>query len=63
MSVKRGQAHCCVLSTVLGAVDAGRTVVVATDACAAVSDQAQALLQLLDPMVHLATTDQVLARL
>lgn len=58
---------CCVLSTVLGAVDAGRSVVVATDACAAVSDEAQmqtlALLDLLYPMVRLATTEEVLAHL
>lgn len=56
---------CCVLSTVLGAIDAGRTVVVATDACAAVSDEAQeqtlALLGLLSPMVVLSTADELLA--
>lgn len=56
---------CCVLSTVLGAIDAGRSVVVVTDACGAVSDEAQqqtlALLGLLSPMVTLATTAEVLA--
>lgn len=56
---------CCVLSTVLGAVDAGRSVVVVTDACGAVSDEAQqqtlAVLGLLWPMVTLATTAEVLA--
>ncbi len=58
---------CCVLSTVLGAIDAGRPVVVVTDACAAVSDDAQQqtlqLLALLAPMVTLATTTEVLATL
>lgn len=55
---------CCVLSTVLGAIDAGRRVIVATDACGAVSDEAQAqtfaLLGLLSPMVTLATTDEII---
>lgn len=58
---------CCVLSTVLGAIDAGRRVIVATDACGAVSDEAQAqtfaLLGLLSPMVTLATTAEILAAL
>lgn len=55
---------CCVLSTVLGAVDAGRSTIVVTDACAALSDAAQEqtlqVLGLLSPMVTLATTDEVL---
>lgn len=56
---------CCVLSTALGAIDAGRTVIVVTDACGAVSDQAQEqtlnVLGLLSPMVVLTTTATVLA--
>lgn len=56
---------CCILSTVLGAIDAGRSVTVVTDACAAVSDEAQEqtlqLLGLLSPMVTLTTTAEVLA--
>lgn len=58
---------CCVLSTALSAIDAGRPVIVVTDACAAVSDQAQEqafqLLGLLSPMVTLATTAEVIAAL
>ncbi|MDI2098287.1 cysteine hydrolase family protein [Ruicaihuangia caeni] len=54
---------CCVLSTVLGAVDAGKAVTVVTDACAGITDtaheQAIALMQLLSPMVTLATTAQL----
>lgn len=54
---------CCVLSTVLGAVDAGKRVTVVTDACAGVTDeahdQAVALMGLLDPMVRLATAAHV----
>lgn len=55
---------CCVLSTVLGAVDAGRSVTVVTDACAGATDeahdQALALMGLLSPMVTLAATAEVL---
>lgn len=55
---------CCVLATALAAIDAGRSVIVVTDACAAVSDQAQEqtfqLLGLLSPMITLTTTDQIL---
>lgn len=58
---------CCVLSTVLGAVDAGRSVTIVTDACGAVSDEAQQqtldLLSLLSPMVSLTTTEDLLASL
>jgi nicotinamidase-related amidase len=57
---------CCVLSTALGAVDAGRFVTVISDACAAVSDQAQqqtlALLTLLSPLCEVMTSDQFLTR-
>ncbi|WP_220272972.1 cysteine hydrolase family protein [Arthrobacter sp. RT-1] len=57
---------CCVLSTALGAVDAGRFVTIISDACAAVSDQAQqqtlALLQLLAPMCEVMTSEQFLTR-
>jgi len=46
---------CCVLSTALGAVDAGRTVTIVEDACAGVSqrhhDESISLLGLLAPMV------------
>lgn len=54
---------CCVLSTVLGAVDAGKKVTVVTDACAGASaeahDQAVALMGMLAPMVSLAETSQI----
>ncbi|WP_284978512.1 cysteine hydrolase [Arthrobacter sp. fls2-241-R2A-200] len=57
---------CCVLSTALGAIDAGRFVTVISDACAAVTDQAQqqtlALLDLLSPMCEVMTSDQFLTR-
>jgi len=57
---------CCVLSTALGAVDAGRFVTVISDACAAVTDQAQqqtlALLELLSPICEVMTSDQFLTR-
>ncbi|MET3932353.1 nicotinamidase-related amidase [Arthrobacter sp. OAP107] len=57
---------CCVLSTALGALDAGRFVTVVSDACAAVSDEAQqqtlALLQLLSPMCEVVTSRELLAR-
>lgn len=47
---------CCVLSTALGAADAGRAVTVVGDACAGVADQhhqeALTLLGLLSPMVE-----------
>jgi len=53
---------CCVLGTVLGAVDAGRPVTVITDACAGVTDtahqQALGLMELLSPMVTLADTER-----
>ncbi len=56
--------ECCVLSTVLGAVDAGKHVVVVTDACAGATDeahdQAMAVMSLLSPMVTLATTDEAI---
>jgi hypothetical protein len=57
---------CCVLSTALGALDAGRFVTVVSDACAAVSDEAQqqtlALLELLSPMCEVVTSQELLAR-
>ncbi|MGA7205931.1 MAG: isochorismatase family cysteine hydrolase [Specibacter sp.] len=56
---------CCVLSTALGAVDAGRYVTVIADACAAVSDEAQqqtlALLELLQPVCRVLTSAEYLA--
>ncbi|MGD7003786.1 cysteine hydrolase family protein [Corynebacterium halotolerans] len=58
---------CCVLSTALGAIDAGRSVIVVTDACGALSDEAQEqtlrILELLAPMVTLATTAEVIGAL
>ena len=55
---------CCVLSTVLGAVDAGKPVTVVSDACAGVTDEAHdqtlSLLSLLHPMVEIVTTEQFL---
>ena len=56
---------CCVLSTALGAIDAGRHVTVVADACAAVSDTAQeqtlALLELLSPLVTVVTSRELIA--
>lgn len=55
---------CCVLGTALGAVDAGRQVILVTDACAGGTSDAHAkaidLLGLLDPMITLTTTDELL---
>ncbi|HET8601377.1 MAG TPA: cysteine hydrolase [Segeticoccus sp.] len=55
---------CCVLSTVLPAVDAGAQVTVVTDACAgsddANHDKALEVMALYAPLVDLATTDEVL---
>ena len=57
---------CCVLSTALGAVDAGRYVTVIADACAAVSDEAQqqslALLELLAPLCRVMNSAEYLAQ-
>ena len=57
---------CCVISTVLGAVDAGKHVTVVTDACAGatteVHDQALSLMGMLSPMVTLTTTAELLAQ-
>jgi nicotinamidase-related amidase len=57
--------ECCVLSTVLGAIDHGRFVRLIPDACAAGSPQgdAQALgiLAGFAPMVSVASTDEVLS--
>jgi nicotinamidase-related amidase len=57
---------CCVLSTALGAVDAGRFVTVISDACAAVSDEAQeqtlSLLKLLSPLCEVLSSEEFLAR-
>jgi nicotinamidase-related amidase len=56
--------ECCVLGTVLGAVDKGRFVRVITDACAGgapdVHDQTLAILAGFAPMVALVTTAAVL---
>jgi nicotinamidase-related amidase len=57
--------ECCVLSTILSAVDRGRFVRLVSDACAAGSPQgnAQALgiLEGFAPMVSVAKTDDVLS--
>ncbi|MCO5316724.1 MAG: cysteine hydrolase [Solirubrobacterales bacterium] len=57
---------CCVLGTVLGAVDAGRPVTVVSDACAGVTDtahqQALDLMGLLSPMITLTETKDFLAQ-
>ncbi|GAA1887215.1 isochorismatase family protein [Paeniglutamicibacter psychrophenolicus] len=51
---------CCVLSTVLGAVDAGKHVTVVSDACGGATprahEQALELMELLSPMVKVQTT-------
>lgn len=56
---------CCVLSTVLGAADAGKSVTVVSDACAGITpeahQQALSLMALLSPMVTLRTTAEVLS--
>lgn len=58
---------CCVLSTVFPAVDAGKHVTVVVDACAGASqdahEQSLELLGLLEPMVSLTTTDEILSGL
>lgn len=54
---------CCVISTVLGAVDAGKHVSVVVDACAGATDEAHeqaiALMGMLSPMVELTTTSEL----
>jgi nicotinamidase-related amidase len=54
---------CCVLSTVLGAIDAGKMVTVVTDACAGATteahDQAIALMGMLAPMVTLLDAEGI----
>lgn len=56
---------CCVLSTVLGAVDAGKRVTVVTDACGGATteahDQALALMGMLAPMVTLVTAEELIS--
>ncbi|MGO1673104.1 MAG: cysteine hydrolase family protein [Canibacter sp.] len=58
-------SDCCVISTVLGAVDAGRKVMLVTDACAGgtrdIHDQSIELMSLFDPMVRPITTQEILA--
>jgi nicotinamidase-related amidase len=57
--------ECCVLSTILGAVDHGRFVRVIADACAPGSPegdaQALGILAGFAPMVSVTTTDEVLS--
>ncbi len=57
---------CCVVSTALGAADAGATITVVTDACAGSSAQNQRaaldVMALYPPQITLATTDEVLGR-
>lgn len=54
---------CCVLSTALGAIDAGRFVTVVSDACAGQDDNAHQktldLLDLLSPMITLCTAAEL----
>jgi nicotinamidase-related amidase len=56
---------CCVISTVLPAADAGVPIRVVSDACAGSSDDDHAralrLMGLYAPLVHVVTTDEVLA--
>ncbi|MFD6813136.1 cysteine hydrolase family protein [Enteractinococcus coprophilus] len=55
---------CCVLSTVLPAIDAGKHVTVVADACAGATEEAHEdtleLLRLLEPMVSVTTTQSAL---
>ena len=57
--------ECCVLSTILGAVDHGRFVRLISDACAAGSprgdEQTLGILEGFAPMVNVAKTDEVLS--
>lgn len=57
---------CCVLATALAAVDAGRLVTIATDACGGVSqrhhEQTLSVLSLLSPMVALTTVEDLESR-
>ncbi len=54
---------CCVISTVLGAIDAGKSVTVVTDACAGVTteahDQAIGIMELFAPMITFVTTADI----
>lgn len=56
---------CCVISTVLGAVDAGKSVILVEDACAGITqeahDQAIALMDLLTPMVTIMSAEELLS--
>lgn len=56
---------CCVLSTVLGAVDAGKYVKVVVDACAGITakahEQALSVMDLLSPMVVLVNTKELVS--
>jgi nicotinamidase-related amidase len=55
---------CCVLSTVMGAVDAGKRVTLVADACGGATpdahDQAIGLMRLLSPMVQVVDTAELL---
>lgn len=55
---------CCVLSTVLSAIDANKYVTVVSDACAGATQEAHQhainLMSMLTPMVTLTTTDQII---
>ena len=55
---------CCVLSTVLGAVDAGKRVTLVTDACGGATTEAHGqaigLMELLSPMVSVVNTAELL---
>ncbi|WP_426245053.1 cysteine hydrolase family protein [Nocardioides sp. LHG3406-4] len=55
--------ECCVLGTVLAAADAGRQVTVVADACAGATEglhgQALVLMEQLDPLVRVTTSDRI----
>jgi len=55
---------CCVLSTALGAADAGRYVTVVEDACAGQNDEAHdqaiSLMRLLSPMINVLNSEAML---
>jgi nicotinamidase-related amidase len=56
---------CCVLSTVVAAVDAGKIVTLVADACAGATEEAHvqaiSLMGMLSPMVNVVSTDQLIA--
>lgn len=57
---------CCVISTALGAVDAGKSVIVPRDACAGatleIHTKALDVMSMLSPMLEVVTTEDLLSR-